>query len=112
MYDVETESLSEERCTPARGMGNGASLPPEAAVALCLPVDMLSPGDMPSRRPWSSGGGGGGGVCPGTVGGCGGGRLGLWRGLGVGRDLVSVPVSEGGEERAWEGTDPGDEAGI
>lgn len=63
-----------------------------------LPVDMLSPGDRPSRRPaeWSRGCG----LVPGVLGGCGGGRLGLWRGgLGVGRALVRVPASEGGEDR-------------
>lgn len=68
-------------------------------------MDMLSPGDMPSSMPWSGGGVSPVGRLPGTVGGCGGGRLGLCRGLGVGRDLVSVPVCEGGEERRawWEG---------
>ena len=34
-----------------------------------------------------------------TVGGCGGGRVGLWRGLGVGRDLVKVLVKLEGEAR-------------
>lgn len=36
---------------------------------------------------------------PGVLGGCGGGRLGLFRGgLGVGLALVSVPAREGGED--------------
>ena len=63
-----------------------------------LPVDMLSPGAMVSSRVCSMGWG----LVldsPGAVGGCGGGRLGLCLGLGAGRDLVSVPVSEGGEDR-------------
>lgn len=59
---------------------------------------MLSPGDKPSRRPveWSRDWG----LVPGVPGGWGGGKLGLCRGgLGVGRALVRVPASEGGEER-------------
>lgn len=45
-------------------------------------------------------GSGGGPASPGgSVGGCGGGRLGLCLGFGAGRDLVSVPVREGGDER-------------
>ena len=73
-------------------------------------MDMLSPGDSPSRRPCSRGWGMGADAGPeeeeeeeqypaGAVGGCGGGRDGLCRGLGAGRDLVSVPVREGGEDR-------------
>lgn len=61
-------------------------------------VDMLSPGDKPSRRPAECSRGWG--LLPGVVGGCGGGKLGLCRGgLGVGLALVRVPASEGGEER-------------
>lgn len=62
-----------------------------------LPVDMLSPGDMPSSTGCS--------VDCGLeaerfiVGGCGGGRVGLCRGLGVGRDLVKVLVKLEGEAR-------------
>lgn len=60
-------------------------------------VDMLSPGDMPSSTGCS--------VDCGLeaerfiVGGCGGGRVGLCRGLGVGRDLVKVLVKLEGEAR-------------
>lgn len=51
----------------------------------------------------------------GTEGGCGGGRLGLCLGLGVGRDLVSVPVRDGGEDREWgapSGACPGEDADM
>lgn len=59
---------------------------------------MLSPGDKPSSRPDECSSGCG--LLPGVEGGCGGGKLGLCRGgLGVGRGLVSVPASEGGEDR-------------
>lgn len=62
-----------------------------------LPVDMLSAADSPSSRPAVCSRGCG--LRPPGPGGCGGGRLGLWRGgLGVGRDLGSVPVSGGGDE--------------
>lgn len=72
---------------------------------------MLSPGDNPSSRPCSIGWG----TLGGLEGGCGGGRLGLCRGLGAGRDLLSVPVRDGGEDRReWgvpSGPCPGEEAG-
>lgn len=60
-------------------------------------VDILSPCDRLSNSPveWSRGWG----LVPGVLGGCGGGRLGLFRGgLGVGLALVSVPAREGGED--------------
>lgn len=69
-----------------------------------LPVDMLSPGDMPSSMECSIDWG----LEPErfAVGGCGGGSVGLCLGLGVGRDLVKVLVREGGEDR--EGAAAGD----
>lgn len=60
-----------------------------------ISVDMLSPGDMPSSMGCS--------VAWGleaerlAVGGWGGGRVGLCRGFGVGRDLVKVLVKTEGE---------------
>lgn len=64
--DRATASLREGRCSPACGGDGGV-----VAEEWCLPVDMLSPGDSPSRRPCSMGcGTGGGPVSPGgTVGG-------------------------------------------
>ncbi len=113
--DRATASLSEGRCSPTCGGGGGGVV----AKGWCLPVDMLSPGDSPSRRPCSKGCGTGamaGPVSPeGAVGGCGGGRLGLCLGLGAGRDLVSVPVREGGDEREWgapSGVCPGEDGGT
>lgn len=83
----------------------------DVATEACLPVDMLSEGDNPSSRPcsrvWEAVGG--------TVGGWGGGRLGLCLGFGVGRDFVSVPVREGGEDNVWgppNGVWPGEEVGA
>ena len=99
--DRATASLREGLCRATCGGG--------VAAGWCLPVDMLSPGDSPSRRPCSGGWGPGG-----ALGGCGGGRLGLCLGLGAGRDLVSVPVREGGEDREWgapqRGVCPGEDA--
>ncbi len=49
------------------------------------------------------------------MGGWGGGRLGLCLGFGVGRDFVSVPVREGGEDNVWgppNGVWPGEEVGA
>lgn len=112
-FDRATASLREGRCSPTCG-GGGV-----VAKEWCLPVDMLSPGDSPSRRPCSKGWGTGAMARPvspgGTVGGCGGGRLGLCLGLGAGRDLVSVPVREGGDEKEWDapnGVCPGEEGGT
>ena len=63
-------------------------------------MDMLSPGDSPSSRPGDVSSGWG--LEPGVLGGWGGGRLGLVRGgLGVGRALVRVPPSDGGEGSDW-----------
>lgn len=62
-----------------------------------LPVDMLSPGAMPSSTGCSADCGLGAGRP--TVGGCGGGRVGLCRGLGVGRDLAAAPAKPAGEAR-------------
>lgn len=64
--DRATASLREGRCSPACGGDGGV-----VAEEWCLPVDMLSPGDSPSRRPCSMGcGTGGGPMSPGgTVGG-------------------------------------------
>lgn len=58
---------------------------------------MLSPGDMLSSMVCSTDCG----LEPDAfdVGGCGGGSVGLCRGLGVGRDFVKVLVREGGEDR-------------
>lgn len=58
---------------------------------------MLSPGEMSSSRVCSVDCG----LEPDAldVGGCGGGSVGLCRGLGAGRDLVKVLVREGGEDR-------------
>lgn len=113
--DRATASLREGRCSPTCGGGGGGVV----AKGWCLPVDMLSPGDSPSRRPCSMGwgtGATGGPVSPGgAMGGWGGGRLGLCLGLGAGRNLVSVPVREGGDEREWgvpSGVCPGEDGGT
>ena len=67
----------------------------ETLHARRLPVDMLSPGDTPSSAGCSA-------DCgleaarP-TAGGSGGGRVGLCRGFGVGRDLLRAPTKPEGE---------------
>lgn len=78
---------------------------------------MLSPGDSPSRKPCSRGWRPGAGAASpeGAVGGWGGGRLGLCLGFGAGRDLVRVPVRDGGDESecgAPSGACPGLDGGI
>lgn len=60
-----------------------------------LPVDMLSPGDTPSSAGCSDDCGLEAARL--TVGGWGGGRVGLCRGFGVGRDLLRAPVKPEGE---------------
>ena len=60
-----------------------------------LPVDMLSPGDTPSSTGCSEDCGLEAARL--TVGGWGGGRVGLGRGFGVGRDWLRAPVKPEGE---------------
>lgn len=83
---------------PARSsLANKAHLlqSPQMPHAPRLPVDMLSPGDTPSSTGCSEDCGLEAARL--TVGGWGGGRVGLCRGFGVGRDLLRAPVKPEGE---------------
>lgn len=101
LSDSSSESLfsaTECRRTCSRGPRRSAdpsSTWMEGTSKWTRSVDMLSPGDTPSSTGCSEDCGLEAARL--TVGGWGGGRVGLWRGFGVGRDLLRAPVKPEGE---------------